>query len=269
MLASPFCRISTRISVILCLGDSIRGVNFIFRCLFLWHTVLFMWNARQGPPPNCIILWPNKSTVWVTLLPSNKWHFCVYFYELFLQVSPCVNYRTETENGAVSHRETHTYAFFTVVCVFPFFFLYLQYFYSAMTPYTFSQLFVFQFESDYFALTIIVSELSLYTFLAIWRLFFSTRGFFSPHQFLMYGANNFTKMPGFNCETFDISTLSCRHWSSLLCNVTVYSCSAPWLQATNTREFQLYFHVIFLCLVVPMFQTLVVRPYVPEHKYLN
>lgn len=69
---------------------------------------------------------------------------------------------------------------FSLLCVSSPFFLCLQYFCSAMTPYIFSQLFVFQFESDYFALTIIVSELSLYTFLAIWRLFFSMRGFFSP-----------------------------------------------------------------------------------------
>lgn len=61
----------------LCGGDSSRGRTYIFGCLFLWHIFSICWSARQGPLSKCIVLWSNKSIVWVTLLPSNKWYFCL------------------------------------------------------------------------------------------------------------------------------------------------------------------------------------------------
>lgn len=110
---------------------------------------------------------------------------------------------------------------------------------------------------------IIVAELSWHTFPWSLEVDYLGGGCFYPQHFLLYGTN-VTKVPAFNCKTFAFSIPSCRHWNSLLCNVTVCSFSACWLQARNAREFQLYFHVIFLCLIVPMFQTLVLRPYVPS-----
>lgn len=119
ILASPSCRVSTRINVNLYLGDPNRGVSFIFRCLFHWHIFLIWWNVRQGVPSNCIVLWSNKSIVWVTLLPGNKGQFCVNFSELFLQVSSWISYSIKTENGAVSHRQTYIRVFHSVMCVSP------------------------------------------------------------------------------------------------------------------------------------------------------
>ena len=132
-LFSAYLPVLFAVSTRLCLGDSNRGVSFIFRCLFLWHTFLIRWNAGQSPASICIVLRSNKSTFCVTLLFSNKWHFCAKFYELFLEVFSWVSYSIKTENDAVSHGETQHICF---VCV-PFYFSFCSTF-SVLWPPVFS-----------------------------------------------------------------------------------------------------------------------------------
>lgn len=52
-----------------------RGGTYICGYLFLWHIFPIYWKARLGPLSKCIVLWSNKSIVWVTLLPSHRWLF--------------------------------------------------------------------------------------------------------------------------------------------------------------------------------------------------
>lgn len=157
VIASSFCRVPSRISIILCLGDSNSRISFILSCLFLRNIFLIRENAKQGPSSNCVVLWSNAPIVWASLLYNNRWHFCVNFYELFLQASSWVHYSIKAENGAkngdVYPRKIQTYAFISGVCPRHFFFL--QYFYSVMTClYVSSQLscLFLQLESDYFEL---------------------------------------------------------------------------------------------------------------------
>lgn len=170
MIISSFCRVPSRTGKILRLGDSKSGMSFIFKCLFLWNIFLIWENAKQDLSPNCMVLWSNAPTVWASLL-HNRWHFCVNFYELFLQVSSWIHYRIKAENGAVYPRNTQTHTF--ISCVFPCLFLFLLYFYSVMTrPYISFQLFCLflQCESDYFEL--IWSQLQSFhciLFLGAWR----------------------------------------------------------------------------------------------------
>lgn len=170
MITSSFCRVPSRIGIILCLGNSNSGISLIFKCLFLWNIFLIWENAKQGPSSNCMVLWPNAPIVWESLL-HNRWHFCVSFHELFLQVSSWVDYRIKAENGAVYPRNTQTHAF--ISCVFPCLFSFLLYFYSVLTSLlhflsaflSFSSMRVWLFWIN----VIIVAEFSLYTFLGAWR----------------------------------------------------------------------------------------------------
>lgn len=263
-LSALFAESPVELSKFCVWGTPKSGMSLIFKCLFLWNIFLICDHAKQGPSPNCMVLWSKASIVWVSLLHNRK-HFCVNFYELFLQVSSWVHCGIKAENGVVYPRNTQTSAF--IGCVFPcFFFIFVTLLQCYDLPLHFLSAFL-SFSSMWVRLfwinMIMVAEFSLYSFPWCLEVYYIGWGCFYPQHFLLFGTN-FMKVPVFNCKTFAISIPSCRHWSSLLCNVTVCSFSACWLQAKNTWEFQLYFHIIFLCLVIPMFQTLVLRPYVPS-----
>lgn len=208
----------TIINVTLCLEDSSRGASYIFACLFPWHIFLICWNVGQGLLSKCIVLWSNKSIVWVPLLPSNKWHFCLStFMNSFDKYPPEIATLLRQKTVVfLTGKPIHMHFSFWLLKKKRFF-----YFLQWCAP-----LHVFLFPSSCVWL-FCISDCSFRAFfavlLAIWRPFLRTRLLFPCQQFLMYGAN-LTKMPSFNCEMFDISVLSC--WCFLPCNVTVCSCSA-------------------------------------------